>query len=680
METPELDAPNPVTLGLTMTAPQLAVVHHEDGPLLVLAGAGSGKTASIVTRAGRMIDGGVIPEHHLMLTFSKKAAEEMRNRLDGLVGNALSDRMPIRTFHAFGDQFIRAYPQECGRLPDHTVLDEKDQKNLFVRMLREMFNVDNQKIASLDLKGWLRTYSLLAQEGYSAGMRTAAQPFTDHFSRYGIADQRQMNWLWKAFSVFEKLKAEQNVCDFNDLLTLPVRALETNADLSRDAGRRYPYITVDETQDTNQAQYRLIKAIAQHHNNIVFVGDDDQSLYSWRGAHPENLQDFVRDFQPKVLKLEENFRSSQPLVAAASQHIACNLNRMEKQPFSQNDNGPPPLLAKHRNGDMMAEVIVEEIRDAVRNLGMSYSDIAILSRTNQILELLQPHLAKAGIPFEVYGGMKIMEKKEIRLMLSLARLVINPRDQSALQVVTEGLKGLGQKSFEKLCLMAEQEFSGNLLEAGRMFPGKAVQAVMTQLADQVDHLREYGPSELRDALVLRSSLFSQTFQGESKETLDARLNRIDTLQEWISTGLDNATPDVLANPWQAVSRALLEEPDTGGSGGNQITLSTIHKAKGLEWRFVHLAGYSDGLMPYARGEEKIIENPEEERRLSYVALTRAKEVCRLHHADDLFLGYQRVSYKPSPYLQELPHVELPSMIDFGRKADQSYRRHGFGHR
>lgn len=288
-----------------------------------------------------MINEGIIPEHHLMLTFSKKAAEEMRDRLDGLVGLALSDRMQIRTFHAFGDQFIRAYPTECGRQPDHTVLDERDQRNLFVRMLKELFKVDADTFKRMDVKGWLRTYSLLAQEGYSAGMRTAGQPFAEHFSHYGITDQRQINWLWKAFSVFETFKTEQNVCDFNDLLTLPVRALETNEFLAKDAGRRYPYVTVDETQDTNRAQYRLIRAIAQNHRNVVFVGDDDQSLYSWRGANPDNLQDFVRDFQPKVLKLEENFRSSQPLVAAAAQHITCKglrkgLRRFKGQPLFNN--------------------------------------------------------------------------------------------------------------------------------------------------------------------------------------------------------------------------------------------------------------------------------------------------------------------------------------------------------
>ena len=182
-----------IEIGLSMTVPQLGVVHHGDGPLLVLAGAGSGKTASIVTRAGRMINEGIIPEHHLMLTFSKKAAEEMRDRLDGLVGLALSDRMQIRTFHAFGDQFIRAYPVECGRQHDHTVLDERDQRNLFTRMLKELFKVDAPKLRELDTKGWLRTYSLLAQEGYSAGMRTAMQPFGEHFNRYGITDKRQMN-------------------------------------------------------------------------------------------------------------------------------------------------------------------------------------------------------------------------------------------------------------------------------------------------------------------------------------------------------------------------------------------------------------------------------------------------------------------------------------------------------
>lgn len=693
------------------TEQQRSVIYHQDGPMLVLAGAGSGKTASVVSRAGRMIqEQTILPEQHLMLTFSKKAAAEMRERLEDMIGNGLSDRSPIRTFHAFGDQMIRAFPEQLGRGENHTVLDEKDQRGLFVRVLREIMNVPKEKMKDLNIKEWLSAYSKLAQDGHVAGHDPSANAFIEKMQEAGVKYRNQFTWLWRAFSAFERFKAEQNVCDFNDLLTLPVRALESNPQLAREAGRMYPYMTVDETQDTNLAQYRLIRALTKDHGNIVVVGDDDQSLYSWRGAHPQNIMDFHREFKPKVVKLEENFRSGRALVASAAKHISNNKERMPKSPFSQKDSGPPPLLAKHTNTDMLAESMIEEIKDAINNLNVPPKEIAILSRTNKILEIIQPHLAAAGVPFEVYGGMRLLEKKESRLMISLARLVTNPRDQAALAVVVDGMKGFGEKAFTKLCILAEQECQGHLFDAAEKMTGRN-QVLMERLGRVIDRLKTEGPEALLNAVRMNmdiigenhtlclaspdasweeldkdnnpkldalqdGSLLRQLFSTESKEAVQKRMGRLEDLQAWIMRGLADPTPEVRENPWQAVTRALLDEPDAADRPGGAVTLTTIHKSKGLEFQMVHVAGFSQGLMPLENSQGEV-ENMEEERRLSYVAITRAKEVCRLHHADIINLGYARIEGEPSVFLEEVDHVEVQSMVQFDRKREHEDRKHRF---
>lgn len=322
---------------------QQQVAHHLYGGLLVLAGPGSGKTASITGRAGRLINKGMDPANLLMVTFSKKAANEMRDRLATLTNEASAARAAVYTFHALGDRIIKAYPEQCMREHGFNIMDEQDAKGLFVRILREYFKVE--KIGRLNYQSWLAAYSRLAQDGGRAFETTHAEAFGNVMNKYaGIERQDQMNWLWQAFNTFERVKQEQNMVDFNDLLLLPKAAMSKDPAIGTALSQQYPLITIDEAQDTSLVQYEMISGIACNHGNLMMVGDDDQSLYSWRGAHSKNLRQFIDDFDPRIAKLERNYRSTTAIVSAAANHIAFNRERLQKRPFSVRDESDNPTL------------------------------------------------------------------------------------------------------------------------------------------------------------------------------------------------------------------------------------------------------------------------------------------------------------------------------------------------
>lgn len=632
---------------------QKKVANHQYGGLLVLAGPGSGKTACITARTARLVNAGVDPSQLLSVTFSKKAANEMRERLAIYTSEEAAERASIHTFHALGDKILKLAPDLCGRQHGYSILDESDHRGLFVKVLKERMGMESP--GKYDYRKWLSAYTRMGQDGVSAHDSKKAQSFSDAMCQYaGIERADQMRWLWQAFSQFEVVKKEQNVVDFNDLLILPVKAIESNARFAQQIARQYPLITIDESQDTCRVQYDMISNVATYHGNLVMVGDDDQSLYGWRGANSQNLKQFIRDFNAKIHKLERNYRSTTSLVSAAAGHIANNEYRLDKKPYSLRDESGPPGFSSSVDDREMTRGIVTLLKDRFA-AGVPWDEQAILYRKNRVGEAIEPALINAGIPYEVQGGIKLTERREVRLALAFARLVNNPKDLMAFSMIAKGIKGFGERGLDNHAKECRESHGGDLLHATIGVKRKAgVLESISQLAELCEDLRELGPKYLIGRFLDCWSL-APYFPDDKPEQTEAREQRLRMFESWVDHAIEQASAE--ENPWLVMQRCLLEDPETDLSKGGSVVLSTVHRAKGLEWSIVHIVGYSDGLMPM-RNKEGAVDDPEEERNASYVAMTRAANELYLHHADRFFLGYEALELEPSPYLDEFEWVQL----------------------
>lgn len=633
-------------------------VDHNFGGLLVMAGPGSGKTAVISHRAARMIKTGVEPENLLLVTFSKKAANEMRERVIALTDEEKGSRTSIHTFHALGDKIIKQFPEACERQMGFTILDEGDQKGLFTSVLKEKMNVD--KTGKLDIRSWLAAYNRLTQDGARAVESQHAKAFSQIFYKnVGIERQDQMTFLWHAFRLFEEEKRSQNVVDFNDLILLPERGMAREENIGKTLSDIYPIITIDESQDTNRSQYEIIHQIGRHHGNVMMVGDDDQSMYSWRGANESNTNLFRADFKAGVIRLEQNYRSTTAIIDAASQHIQNNIHRVKKKPFSTRDDGGAPGLYKFASDREMSRQLAANLKQDFEN-GTPWEEMAILYRKNKIGEMLEPALMEAGIPYEIQGGIKLTERKEVKLAVSLARLVNNPKDRMAFTMLAKDIKGLGERGLESYIDECRTHHDGVLIQHGSSIRNQHVRDQLELLYSLCERLKRDGPTNLIDALIEDWDI-GPSFPKDKPEMIEVRKQRLATFKAWINDALQKADKD--ANPWQVIQRVLLEDPEADLSEGAKVVLSTAHRAKGLEWKKVHVAGYSDGLMPM-RNKQGDIDNEEEERRISFVAMTRAGDELTLYHSDRVFLGYEVAEFEPSPYLNEFPHTvkNAPEMV------------------
>lgn len=647
---------------------QRLVADHQLGPMLVLAGPGSGKTASITGRSARLITDGMNPENLLSVTFSKKAANEMRDRLAEQTDVGLAELASIHTFHALGDKIMKMNPSDCGREPGYTILDEADQRGLFAHVLKEQMGME--KPGNYDYRKWLSAYSRMGQDGVAAIDSRHAQSFSDGMYRYaGIERADQMRWLWAAFQRFEAAKQQQNVVDFNDLLILPLQGLKKSEVFAGSMAEQYSMITVDESQDTSRVQYEMVRTLAKFHNNLVMVGDDDQSLYGWRGANSKNLKQFIKEFSPEIRKLERNYRSTSLLVKAAADHISHNDFRLDKKPFSSRQENEAPWFCSSGSDRGMAQHLVQ-VMQARHADGVPWEDQAILYRKNRVGEALEPALMDAGIPYEVQGGVKLSERKEVRLALAVARLVHNPKDQMAFTMIAKGIKGLGDKGIKNHAGECLSNHGGNLLsETVAIKKKENVRVALADLIDLCEDLSQSGPSDLISGVVERWGL-APYFPDDKPEQIEARGQRLKMFEQWVDKALAQAPEG--ENPWLLIQRSLLEDPETDLSEGKKVVLSTVHRAKGLEWPIVHVAGYSDGLMPM-RNKLGVVDDPEEERNISYVAMTRAANELYLHHASRLFLGYETLELEPSPYLKEFKWEAMGRGI-----AEPEQAQSGFG--
>ena len=618
---------------------------HVDGPLLILAGAGSGKTATMTHRIAYLIEQGVSPYQILAVTFTNKAAGEMRERVEKLVGRCPG--MWIMTFHAMSLRILREHCERIGYQHNFVVYDTIDQKTLIKTIMKEQ-NID----AKLYPQAYLSA-AISKQKEHDVSPREYLETEADNFRSKVIGS------VYRAYQ--EQLK-RNNAMDFDDLLVNALHVLRDNPDILADYQHRFRYILVDEYQDTNHIQYEIIRLLAKARQNLCVVGDDDQCIYQWRGADISNILNFEKDFpQARVIKLEQNYRSYGNILAAAHSVIRNNRGRKAKKLWTDKEAGDKIVYRRCDSDKEEAYYIAQEI-DLLKNGQRTYDDFAILYRTNAQSRLFEDALKRRGIPYQILSGFSFYERKETKDMICYMRLVVNPADDLALKrVINEPKRGIGAVTLGKLealarihglsllDILSQDEISYSLPAKAQKAVGEMVR-IIRLCAQEKENLRV---SDIYDQLLVKSGYLKAL---EAEDTQEAA-SRIENLMDFKSFIYDYEKEKEDTDE-KSTLEEFLEKVATNGDadkmeeGTGKVTLMTMHSAKGLEFPIVFLPGMEDGLFPGHRALDN--ENGmEEERRLCYVGMTRAREKLFLTGASYRVLYGHGEYTRESTFLREL---------------------------
>lgn len=628
---------------------QAEAVSTLDGALLVLAGAGTGKTRVITCRIAYMLQKGVIPETILGMTFTNKAAAEMRERLAALAGEEKARAVTLGTFHSFCVKLLRAEIGRLGYLPGFTIADEADQQGL-VKQAAGVLGFTGENFPLAEMAGRIGRWKNRLV-GPDEALDTAENTFDRDAARL--------------YREYQSTLERQNTIDFDDMLYLAYRVLDEFPEALEKYRSRYHYILIDEYQDTNDAQFTLVKMLAETSGNICAVGDDDQSIYSWRGANVSLILDFERFFPgAKIIKLEQNYRCSENILAAANAVIASNARRHGKKLWSALGKGDLVTVVECAGGDSEAELVCSLIRQEKSDRpDLKYSDFAVLYRSNHLSREIEMAMRRSELPMRLVGGQEFFKRKEVRDAASYLKILLNPRDdQSLLRILATPPRGLADKAVselkrfrrEKNRPMSELLLDSDLL--GALTPKAAASA--RELGECFRRHREIFREKGRVAERVRGYLEAVGYLGglqkiyrDMKDTEKRR----DNVFEFINSAADfeRRNPDCGLEDFME-SFALLEENDRTedrSKDGDAVTLSTVHAAKGLEYKVVIVVALEKGIFPNERALEE--GSGDEELRLFYVAITRAKEKLFLLRARERMVRGMRSTQLPSPFLRLL---------------------------
>lgn len=650
----EMTTANPLLSKLNKQQREAAM--YTEGPLLILAGAGSGKTSTMTHRIAYMIEElHINPYQILAVTFTNKAAGEMRDRVEALVGEGLN--MWILTFHSACLRILRKHAEVLGYGTDFAVYDPTDQKTVVKNIIKEL---------GLDPKKFKPAYFL------GAISKCKEQKISPAEYQLENGDDYKEKCIYEVYFRYEKTLKKNNAMDFDDLLLNAVRLFEKDEAVLLEYQNRFRYIMVDEYQDTNMLQYQFVKMLAEAHDNICVVGDDDQCIYQWRGADIRNILEFEKDFKnAKVIKLEQNYRSTSNILDAAHSVIAHNRGRKPKKLWTEHEAGNKITYFRAENERDEAYFVAAEI-NRIKTIDRKYSDFAILYRTNAQSRTFEEALSNRGIPYRVLGGLRYYDRKEIKDMLCYMRLVQNHADDLALtRIINEPKRGIGGKTLEKLTALAsvrQESLFETLLdeEVVSSFSAKA-SANIEKLAELIAMLSieqsNMRISDLYDELLVKTGYLKDL---EEQNTLEAE-SRIENLMEFKSVIYDYEKNDPNITLPEFMERiALLAEVDNHDADENAVVLMTMHSAKGLEFPFVFLPGLEDGLFPGWRAFDRE-DGLEEERRLCYVGITRAKERLWLTSAE-MRTMYGKTDYtRESQFLREMDKKLLEGDAVFEKK-------------
>lgn len=627
---------------------QLDAVQTINGPMLILAGAGSGKTKVLTCRIAHLLQQGVRPYRILAITFTNKAAAEMRERVDHMAGAAARD-VWLFTFHAFCARLLR-YELEnlSGYANNFAIYDTSDSKNLIKQVLKEM-NLDEKR------------FPLPAIISNISNAKNALL-LPDAYAREASGYYEQQ--VAKIYDAYQKKLQANNAVDFDDLLLLALRLLQENPAVREKYQRKFDYLMVDEYQDTNHAQYLLTKLLAAGHRNICVVGDADQSIYGWRGADIQNILDFEKDYpDAKLVKLEQNYRSTQVILDAANAVIDNNSGRKPKNLWTANGNGSEIVYYQANDERDEARYVIENMQKLQLNESAKLGDMAVLYRTNAQSRVFEEMLIKSGIAYTMVGGTKFYERKEIKDALAYLRLIFNPSDSlSLLRIINVPRRGIGDATLARLQEHANAT-GQTLFEV--VTNAADVPGLASRFAGKLDELSELlfelmgeaadvPVKQLLDDVLLKTGYLEEL--QSSKDPQDE--SRVENLKEMLSVTEDfavkcerNGEEPTLENFLADV--ALVADIDDAELGEDAVTLMTLHSAKGLEFPNVFLVGMEEGIFPHSRtlmNDDEI----EEERRLCYVGITRAEKHLFLSNARTRTIYGRTQYYTPSRFLQEVP--------------------------
>jgi ATP-dependent DNA helicase Rep len=627
-----------------LNAQQRAAVEYCGGPLLVLAGAGSGKTRVIAEKIAHLIARGVAPAHKIAaITFTNKAAREMRERVAKRLESDDAESLSVCTFHALGLKFLQIEHARAGLRRGFSVLDADDSAQL-VKELAGASVKPEQLFLLRNLLSRAKNDGLTPEQA----LERARAP-------------RELEAA-QIYAKYQQRLAAFNAVDFDDLIRLPVQVLERDAEARESWRERIRYLLVDECQDTNAAQYALLKLLAGERGAFTCVGDDDQSIYAWRGADPGNLDKLGVDYPNlRVIKLEQNYRCGQRILRAANALIANNPHAHVKKLWSAHDEGERIRVFECRDAEHEAERVAANVIHLREKHSLAWSDCAVLYRGNHQSRVLEKALRLNRIPYHLTGALSFLDRHEVKDVLAYLRLLANPDDDAAfLRVVNVPRREIGATTLEKLGLLAQSKHL-SLLRAARndsvlkLLPARAASSLagfIALLDDLATHAKHASAAELVEELLRRSG-YAQHLAASSKDAAlgERRLGNVRELMEWFRAmqGSRARAGDL------AAQLALLAHADRD-DGGDAVRLMTLHAAKGLEFRCVHIVGLEDGTLPHegALDEGRL----DEERRLLYVGITRAKELLVLSHSEQARRYGQTLAQKPSRFLEELPSSDL----------------------
>ncbi|CCJ33860.1 ATP-dependent DNA helicase UvrD/PcrA [Caloramator australicus RC3] len=635
---------------------QYEAVTTTEGPLLILAGAGSGKTRVLTYRIAYLIERGVSPYSILAITFTNKAADEMKERVMSLVGDK-AQHMWISTFHSACVRILRNDIERLGYGKNFVIYDTSDQEKIIKQVLKE-----------LDLSE--KVYPPKEMLGKIGSLK---DQLIDPKEYLRMSNDFRSKKIAEIYSLYQRKLKINNALDFDDIIFKTIELFKNHEDVLKHYQKKFKYILVDEYQDTNRAQYELVNLLAKEHRNLCVVGDDDQGIYSFRGADIRNILDFEKDFpEAKVVKLEQNYRCTKRILEAANYVIANNENRKAKRLWTQNKLGDNIKFFRAETDQEEARFIAYEVEKLLRD-GYSHRDFAVLYRTNAMSRILEEAFVRQGIPYRVVGAFKFYDRKEIKDIISYLKFINNPQDTLSLErIINTPKRGIGDATLDKIRQAAERmsisffDALNNLALVG--ISGRAESAIrkFTSLMNYFISIKnQIKVSELINE-ILEKTGYLEELQKEGSPEADAR---IENLKELYSSAVEfeqTSEEKTLEAYLERIS--LVSDQDTI-EGKTSVTLMTLHAAKGLEFPVVFIAGMEDGIFPHFSALEDDDEM-EEERRLCYVGITRAKEILYLTCAKQRLI-FGRTSFNPvSSFIDEIPEDLLE---DLSRKTSKPSR-------
>lgn len=642
----------------TLNKPQKEAVFHTEGPLLILAGAGSGKTRVLTHRIAYLIEEkGVNPWNILAITFTNKAAEEMRQRVDSLVGIG-AESIWVSTFHSMCVRILRRYIDRLGYDNRFTIYDTDDQKTLMKEVCRKT-DIDTKRFKERMLLSVI-----------SSAKNEMILP--EEFELNAGGDFVQLK-IAKVYKEYEAQMRANNALDFDDLLVKTVQLLETQPDVRENYQERFRYIMVDEYQDTNTVQFRLVSLLAGKYRNLCVVGDDDQSIYKFRGANIRNILDFEKEFSDaKVIKLEQNYRSVGNVLEVANSVIRNNKGRKEKTLWTDNEKGEKIRLRQFDTAYDEAQFIAEDIKDETAQ-GANYSDHAVLYRTNAQSRLLEEKFVAMNIPYKIVGGINFYSRREIKDILSYLKTIDNGKDDLAVRrIINVPKRGIGLTTINRIQESAAARGIGfyDALSAPDLIPGIGRSASkLDSFAALIEYFKgrseESGVTDLLTEVIEKTG-YTESLEADDSEELEARVQNIDELVSkaavYEESCSDRGERPTLSGFLEEV--ALVADIDSVAEDRDYVILMTLHSAKGLEFPHVYLAGMEDGLFPsYMSISGDDPEELEEERRLCYVGVTRAEEKLTLTCARMRLVRGERQYNSMSRFIKEMPSA----LIDTGKR-------------